>query len=102
MFSHVTRFGVAALVGLALLGPVAPQARAQRMINPVNFNNAIPPNPNYYLTPYTTLRQYAFNTAVLGRAFSNIPPYMLGYNPYPPINIGPSFPINTSYNPYAA
>jgi hypothetical protein len=99
MFSHVTRFGLAALVGLALFGPVAPQARAQRIISPVNFNNRIPPNPNYYLNQYTPLRQYAFNTAVLGQAFSNIPPYMLGYNPYPPINIGPSFPINPPFAP---
>src|SRR5205085_231847 len=33
-----------------------------------------------------------------GQAMSNIPPYYLGYNPYPQaINYGPSFPTITPY-----
>ena len=46
-----------------------------------------------------TLNQAAYNTAVMGRALSTIPPYALGYNPYPQIvNYGPMY---TGYNPYA-
>jgi hypothetical protein len=55
-------------------------------------------NTNYYLNPYTTLNQAAYNTAVTGRALSTIPPYWLGYNPYPQvINYGPMY---SGYNPY--
>src|SRR5438067_481027 len=98
MFSHVTRFGVAALAGLALLGPVVPQARAQRIVNPVNFNNAFQPNRNFYLNPYTSLRQQAYNTAVLGQSLSNLPPQVLGFPPYPPA-FAPPFPLtNPLYN----
>jgi len=83
-------FGVAALAGLALAGPLALPAQAQRIIMPVPFNNAVPPNPNIYLNPYTglNLRQAAFNTAVLGQALSTIPPYAMGFNPYPQVSIG--------------
>jgi hypothetical protein len=44
------------------------------------FNASI--NPNFLLAPGLTLQQAAFNTAVLGRAYQNVPPYALGYNPY--------------------
>src|SRR5215472_15544719 len=40
-------------------------------------------NTNYWLNPYTTLQQQAYNTAVVGSALSTIPPYWLGFNPYP-------------------
>src|SRR4051794_17715870 len=65
------------LVGLFLLGPAATPAHAQRIINPINFNNRIPVNPNYYISPYMTLGQYAYNTRVLGQAYSYVPPYAL-------------------------
>src|SRR5262245_62007373 len=41
-----------------------------------------PINPNFRIAPNMTLNQFAFNTAVLGRAFSQVPPYALGFNPY--------------------
>jgi hypothetical protein len=89
------------LAGLFLLGPAATPAHAQRIINPVNFNNGIPVNRNYYITPYLTLNQYAYNLKVLGRAYSYVPPYALGYNPYPQvINYGPIYPTYTPYIPY--
>lgn len=55
-------------------------------------------NTNYYINPSMTLNQYAYNTALMGSALSTIPPYWLGYNPYPQIiNYGPLY---TGYNPY--
>ena len=51
-----------------------------------------PVNPNPYIAPGVKLQQYAYNTAVLGRAYSRIPPYLLGYNPYPTgVNYGPVY-----------
>jgi plastocyanin len=44
-------------------------------------NQAI--NPNFRISPTLTLPQAAFNTSVFGAAISTIPPYALGFNPYP-------------------
>jgi len=42
-------------------------------------------NPFNYYDPYGYSRQAAFNIALYGRAMSQVPPYALGYNPYPQI-----------------
>ena len=62
-------------------------------LGPSAFGQApFPLNPNPQIAPGVSLQQYAFNTAVLGRAYRNIPPYILGYNPYPQyINYGPVY-----------
>jgi hypothetical protein len=101
---------------------VTPAPVVNPFLNPVFGQNRVMPfmpslaaqsiNRNPYLNEYTTLGQAAYNTAVLGQALSNIPPYLLGYNPYPQIaNYGPSYPsvgayggssLSTmgAYNPY--
>jgi hypothetical protein len=57
-------------------------------------------NPNPIIAPGLTLRQYAYNTSVMGRALSRVPPYALGYNPYPAVvNYGPAYGAYAS--PYA-
>jgi hypothetical protein len=88
--------GLAALVLLA----ATPAAHAQRrapngyFVAPINYNPYFIPNQ----TPNSlSLSQYTYNLGVLsrayGRAYANIPPYALGYNPYPQfVNYGPSFP----------
>src|SRR5205823_3515924 len=124
MSVSLRRFGMVALAVLAVLGVVSPPAWGQRVVStgigqggrqPMtvgaqSFINQTRINPNFYLTPTMTLNQYAHNVATLGRAYSNIPPYLLGYNPYPQaVNYGPSFPtitpytspvLSTGYNPY--
>jgi hypothetical protein len=73
----------------------------------VSFGQApFPLNPNPMIAPGVSLQQYAYNTAVLGRAYRSIPPYMLGYNPYPlSVNYGPGynprFAQPAIYNPYS-
>jgi hypothetical protein len=74
-------------------------------------------NPGWQIRPGLSLQQAAFNTAVVGQAISQIPPYALGYNPYPQTaNYGPvrqnvntwpgmtSFPTNSSLSslPYGS
>jgi hypothetical protein len=44
------------------------------------------------------LNQYAFNVAMLGQAYSQIPPYLLGYNPY--TYVGVSYGSPYGYSPY--
>jgi hypothetical protein len=41
-----------------------------------------PINPNWLVAPGLSLNQAAYNLAVAGQAYSYIPPYLLGYNPY--------------------
>jgi hypothetical protein len=65
----------------------------------------IPPlptyNPNYYLPNGMTVSQYAYNVATIGRAYSQVPPYLFGYNPYPSpvVNYGGRY--TPYYSPYA-
>jgi hypothetical protein len=88
-------------LALASVGLIAvPSARAQsgRPLS-VPSVTAQSINPNPYIAPGLTLGQYAYNTSVMGRALSNVPPYALGYNPYPTtINYGPLY--RTYSNPY--
>ncbi len=60
-------------------------------------------NPYNYYDPYGYSRQAAFNLALYGRAMSQVPPYALGYNPYPPVinYYSPVVPYGYSYpTPY--
>src|SRR4051794_28572180 len=94
-------FRVAALAGLGVAGLPAPPARAQFR----NFTR-LPalPAPRFTIQAPLQLRQAAVNTAVVGQALSQIPPYFLGYNPYPQAaGIGlPTVPAAAFGNPYAA
>jgi plastocyanin len=117
-------FGAVALVGVAFLGAplsATAQMRATRMplalpqgaMMPAMQQgmSRMPPmpiftpsvvgqsvNPNFRISPTLTLPQAAFNTAMIGRALSQVPPYAFGYSPYPQVaNFGPVFP---GMNPY--
>ena len=95
MYSFARRLGsMVLLLGLVLI--MVQPARAQfRMVCP-----AYPVNPNPQIAPGVSLLQYSYNTAVLGRAYRNIPPYALGYNPYPPaVAIGGGYGAGIPYQP---
>ena len=104
MISSARWFG-AALGGLALLGLLVPQAQAQPrpIFVPALGTPGYGVNPNPWISPYMTLNQAAYNTAVLGSALSTIPPYALGYNPYlGGLGFGLGNPLLSAglYNPY--
>jgi hypothetical protein len=73
-----------ATFGIALLALVlsAAPAHAQRF-GVQGLGGTL--NPYNYYDPYGYSRQGAFNIAMYGRAMSQVPPYALGYNPYPQI-----------------
>ncbi len=110
MVSSLRQLVTAALLGLAvsLAVPELAWAQAARPVPvpvPVPARQRYPINPSY-LGPYYFMgntmaqmrfNQAAYNVALLGRAASNIPPYLLGYNPYPSPIVSPYPPI---YNPY--
>jgi hypothetical protein len=121
MSVSVRRFGKLAPASLGILGVLAllvlaAPAHAQRRASinagfffaPIGqqlrhsffrinaFNNPPQSVGNLYL------QQYARNVATLGRAFRHVPPYALGYNPYPQMgNSGSSYPTITPSNPYS-
>ncbi len=89
----------------SLLGPqmAAPPGSAPPNLNAITNPGLIRPatgvpvsqliptvnvNPNFQIAPGLSLPQAAFNTAVLGNALSAVPPYALGFNPYPPAVAG--------------
>jgi hypothetical protein len=79
---------------IALVLAAAP-AHAQRFRTP-GLGGTL--NPYNYYDPYGYNRQAAFNLALYGRAMSRVPPYALGYNPYPPVvNYGPVLPYAPAY-----
>jgi hypothetical protein len=101
MLVSAKRFGLAAaLAGAAVLSALAP-AHGQPPLYLGRGPLPTPINPNFQIAPGLSLRQYAYNTAVLGRAIAQVPPYAYGYNPYPQaVNYGPSFPtVVPSYVP---
>lgn len=61
-------------------------------------------NPYWRVAPGLPLNQAAYNIRVLGNAYSQVPPWMYGYNPYPsPIIVTPAYPVYPTYyggNPY--
>lgn len=83
-------------------GPL-PTNRPFTIPTPFNPNPTMFINPNFRLTPNLTLGQAAFNTSVMGQAFANVPPYALGYNPYPQVlSTGPAVISPYGANPYTA
>jgi hypothetical protein len=92
-----TLTGSFALVGILGLGMLSSTAEAGGRIRPGPLYPTRPNYGNYYVAPGLTIKQLAYNTAAMGRAYSQYPAYMFGYNPYPPaVNYGPV------YNPYVA
>lgn len=101
----VKRLSLAAF-GAALLALVLAVAPASAQIGRGFMGSRIPGiggtlNPYNYYDPYGQSRQAAFNIALYGRAMSQVPPYALGYNPYPQIvnNPMPYYPMS-SYGGY--
>jgi hypothetical protein len=108
MTSTMRRSGVA-LLSLAACAVLSSTALGQvRYRNPPINTSTVYVNPNPVVGPNgLTLSQYAYNTVVLGRVYGsfyrNIPPYALGYNPYPsPVyTSGSPAYYPSTYNPYA-
>jgi hypothetical protein len=98
---------VAAVAVLALeLATAAPANAQSRSGTPIRIPSVAVQsiNPNPYIAPGLTLRQYAYNTSVMGRALQQVPPYAFGYNPYPSVvNYGPLYAYTPApyVNPYA-
>jgi hypothetical protein len=79
--------GGAVVAALSVLGVAVPQADAQ-VSNPL-FQVPFGVNPYYRVRPGLTVLQAVANAQAVGQAYSAIPPYALGWNPYvPPVYYG--------------
>jgi hypothetical protein len=74
---YITTFAVLCLLGLA-------PGRGEAVINPL-FQIPFGVNPYYRVRPALTLSQAYYNIGMAGQAFANVPPYVMGYNPYVPM-----------------
>jgi hypothetical protein len=86
MHNSMRRFGALTMACLAAFGVLVAPAQAQLARTrfstvPLISQQAI--NPNFYVNNFQTLRQATFNTAVVGNALAQVPPWVLGYNPFP-------------------
>ncbi len=86
MFTFMKQRSLAVLA-LAALGLAPSEAGAQFGTFGIN--------PYFQVRRGLTIQQLAYNTALMGRAYSNFPPYAFGANPY----VAPAVP---PVNPYAA
>jgi hypothetical protein len=109
MKTFPSRFATAALLAAAILGLSVVPAHAQGFrvrqwgvyapgINPnAPFYNQA--NPFQYVAPGVSLQSALINTMHAGQAASFVPPWLYGYNPYPPINFGPAYQF-PGYSPF--
>jgi hypothetical protein len=97
MVTFLKRMG-AALAVWGLFAVDAPRAHAQMSGRafPVTQNIYSPFQPT--LLQRSALRNWAFNTALIGRTYGSIPPWVFGYNPYPPLYAG-AYYGGGGYNP---
>jgi hypothetical protein len=96
MVTFLKRMG-AALAVCGLFAVVVPEAQAQRFFfrrgpipGPAGFPVAQNINPPFQPTwlQRSSLANWAYNTALVGKTYANIPPWVFGYNPYPPLYAG--------------
>lgn len=108
---------VVAAVGLWTNSARAQMLTVQRLSNGITIST-YSVDPARYLDPYGIHRRNAYLLSLYGQAYSTVPPYALGYNPYGtyyngPIYAGPTTPVYVSpyfpqvyggyyYNPYYA
>ncbi len=90
--------GAAVLTAVALMAVLATPAAAQRGFPSVQQLNPVVTNP--YIMPGMQLKQWAYNTNVVGRTYGQFPPWMYGYNPYTPSVVGGNFGGYGGYGGY--
>jgi len=104
MVTFARGLGLAVLVGVFTV--CLPLAQAQQVFHPGPSHAVTGPAspPIFTVYPDVGAQKAAANIAVLGRAYSFVPPYALGYNPYTPAIAGYAPPIAPaiapSYSPY--
>jgi hypothetical protein len=92
--------GVAAILVCGVLASASQAAPPVRVLP----NSTTLVNPYWQVAPGLSLRQYAYNQRVLANVYTQYPPWVFGYNPYPaPVIYNAYSPYVLSpyyYNPY--
>ncbi len=93
MCNFVRQLSVAALAAVVTGGVVVPAAHGQFRVLPTSPGLV---NPNFQVAPGLSVSQAAFNIEVLGRAFAQGPPFVFGFNRFPPTVVTPFAPVFSS------
>ena len=93
------KFFVITALSIGVLFAGSPPVFAQRFIP---TQRLVPINPNPEIAPGVRLQQFAYNTAVLGQAYSQIPPYLFGAKGQSNFRPNPQFFQPTFFNPNVA
>jgi hypothetical protein len=94
MLTFAKRMAAAGLVVCGLLALDTSAAHAQYPNRVALWGQRFTPVQNYYPSFVPTrlqrdaLRNWAFNTAVIGQTYASIPPWVFGWNPYVPQYVG--------------
>jgi len=109
MVTFARGLGLAALLSALLMWLPAVQAQQGFTTAPGHVMAGPAAPPIFTVYPDVRAQQAAANIATLGRAYSFVPPYALGYNPYTPAITGyappavaPPVAASPYYNPYYA
>jgi len=98
MLKSTRHFVVAAVAALALACVLSSPGLAG--VPRSGPGPVIRPNSQWMLNRYY-VNQYAYNLRTLGQAYSTVPPWVFGYNPYPtPIYVTPVYPSTPYVYPY--
>jgi hypothetical protein len=102
MMRSFRSFLIVGAIALAVVVLTNNTSQAQARVLP-NSQSIV--NPYYRVAPGLPLNQAAYNIRVLGQAYSRVPPWVYGYNPYPapvivtsPYYPSPVYPY--AYSPY--
>jgi hypothetical protein len=99
MWQSARNFTVAGVAALVLAGVLSAPAHAGTPVGTRGAKVVVLPTSQSIINPYyrvgpqmIPLNQYTYNIRQLGRAYSKVPPWVYGYNPYPtPIYFTPSY-----------
>jgi hypothetical protein len=102
-FRRILPILAVAVLTLALAAPAGAQQNRFGGPRPIVVPPLPPAGANYLLPNGMTYQQYINNLILLGNAYSQIPPYVFGYNPYPQAIINNYSPVYSTpfvMNPY--
>lgn len=85
--------GVAAVVLILACAAGRSEAQVVRHVAPGMTVTTYSVPPSRYYDPFGINRRNAYLIRQYGRAYSQVPPYALGYNPYPPVYVAPLYPV---------
>jgi hypothetical protein len=108
MWQSARNLAVAAVAAVVVAGALSAPVQAGTPVGTRGARVVVLPSSQSIINPYyrvgpqmIPLNQYTYNIRQLGRAYSQVPPWLYGYNPYrSPIYLTPSYMSVPYFYPY--